>query len=168
MAIRAYITKWWVTDPDGVKIGVANRPTPAELASYPSRQIQHPILQWVDNNPAVSVELSMHFPDADADGLPDKDYLLVLVHSPAEIPALATLPDVWAFSSQRFDREVAGMTEGQRNAGFAVSDQAGVPRNVLAGSRTCGEFLKRIAKYLQPAHQGFGRHIEIDRAGEFE
>lgn len=165
--IRAYITKWWVVDPDGLKIGMLNRPTPAELAPHPSRQIMHPILRWQELNPSAQLQLNMHFPDADHDGLPDKDYLLVLAESAAEITALKSLTGVWMFPPNNLGRAIAELTTAQREAGFAITDLIGAMRESFTGTQNCGEFLKRVARFISPNHGGFGAHIEA-RAGEFE
>lgn len=166
--IRAYITKWWVVDPDGIKLGVLNRPTPAELSLYPGRRLMHPLLEWAEANLSVPMRLNMHYSDADSDGLPDNDYLLVLAESSAEIAALKDLPDVGMLPPYNFNQAVSALTQAQIDEAFQVTDIMGIPQAVFSGSQTCGEFLKRIATYMSPSHQGFGVHIELLRAAEFE
>lgn len=148
--IRAFICKWSLVDNN--------------------TRVMHPILAWFEANEATApaATLSMHYPDADQDGVPDKPYVLVLVEGPPEIEQLDNLAQTWMLPPWRFSKPVSELTTVQRGAILTKIDNAGIPRSHFAGVETYGDFLKKVAKYFCVSHSGFGGHYEVNKDADFE
>lgn len=130
----------------------------------------HPILQWFEDNEATAPEavLSMHYPDAKADGTPDKPFVLVIVESQSpNVEQLDNLADTWMLPPWRFSKPVSELSAAQRGAILTKIDNAGIPRSHFAGVQTYGDFLKLVAKYFSMSHGGFGRHYETGKDEDF-
>ena len=147
--IRAFICKWSLVENDS--------------------RVMHPILQWFEDNEATAPQavLSMHYPDADLDGKPDKAFVLVLVEGPSQIENLDNLAQTWMLPAWRFSKPASELTTNQKEAILLKIDNAGIPRSHFAGVATYGQFLKRIAVYFSFNHSGFGGHYEQGKDEDF-
>lgn len=135
-------------------------------------RVTNPIVEYVDQvDPQVLTQpviCSMHYPDADENGLPDKDKVLVIVQGGPEIENLNNLQGVRMLPAYRFQKPVSEIPQNVRNAIISAVENEGIPRSALAGIEVYGDFLKKVARYFNVNHQGFGRHIELDVEAEFE
>jgi|GEM_PF-3697158 len=135
-------------------------------------QVTNPIVDYVDTLPpaqtvAERIICSMHYPDADANGLPDKNRVLVIVEGPITIEGLAQLPGVKMLPAYRFRKPIGEIPAAVRHAIKTQLQAEGIPLSALSGIRVYGDFLRAVARYFNTSHSGFGRHIEINREAEF-
>lgn len=142
-------------------------------------RITHPILEWLENpsnDPPFEVVCSMHYPDADVNGVPDKPEVLVLVWQPTgavdslgrNIEFLDTLAGVYMIPAYRLSKPVSEIPQPVKNDILNKLQAKGIPKSTFNDVVVYRDFLKKIAKYFKVGHIGFGNHIEIDADLEFE
>jgi len=153
MAIRAFVTTWSVDDlPNG------------------QRQIHNPIVDYIDANVTEPITCSMHYPDADNAGLPNRNRVLILVRSTvipvATLDSLGNLTGVKLIPPYRFNKPISeipdNVVQGIKDAIVAE----GIPLSALAGMTIYGDFYRKIAKYFNVSHSGFGNYEAL--SSEFE
>lgn len=142
----------------------------------------NPIQSWIESNNTpdsplgLNVILSMHYPDADADGLPDKPRVLVLAWQPTgatttngqNIEDLSALSGVYMLPAYRFQKPISEIPQAVKDEVKTRLQNNGIPLSALSGIEVYGDFLRKVAKYFSVSHQGFGRHVEVDSDLEFE
>lgn len=158
--LRAFITTWSAID-----LGSGRR------------RITNPISSYVESNDiGLTVTCSMFYPDRDLNGLPDKSRILVIAHQPTgatnpqgqTIEAFGNLAGVYMLPAYRFQKPIAEIPQNVKNDVLAKLELEGIPASAVSGLTVYGDFLKKLAKYFQVNHAGFGSHIEFDAELEFE
>jgi len=145
MIIRAFLSTW-----SGVKGG----------------DVITPIHSYLENRTEL-VTCWMHWPDANTDGLPDKNRVLVIVRGPLIIEQLGNLVGVKMLPAYRFDKPISEIPQAIKDVIKTAIVAEGIPLSALAGIEVYGDFMRKVAKYFNPNHKGFGSFIEVDLAGEF-
>jgi len=139
--IRAFITTW-----SGVKGGT----------------VSNPIIDYVDTLPNMGIICSMHYPDTDADGLPDKPRVLVIVEGPPAIENLNNLAGVKMLPAYRFSKPISEIPQNVIDTVKSAIVNEGIPLSALSGIVVYGDFLKKIARYFNASHAGFGRYETVN------
>lgn len=148
MPIRAFISSWQLVD----------------------GEIHNPILDHVDTQADMGITLSMIYPDADANGLPDKPVVLVLAES-HQVPGpvleqLGNLDGVDLVPPQRPNKRINTLPAAARADLEALVSRHKIPQAVVTGATTIGDALAAIEKHLAPSSNGVARYL-VQRAAEF-
>lgn len=143
--IRAFICTW------------SSEPLPGGF-----RQIHNPIVDHVVANNISGVTCSMHYADADANGLPDKPRVLVMVEGPAVIETFANLAGVRMLPNVSFNTPADSIPQAIIDEVVAGLVAEGVPSNALNVPVKYGDILRDVARYLSPSHAGFGLYETRD------
>ena len=140
MAIRAFITTW----------------------SLNGNRVENPIVNYVDTLPAQGITCSMYYPDADQNGLPDKNFLIVLMRSDqltgAELETIGAAAGALVIDAQTYNKQLSSLNNGQQNKYKNLITNQGAPISIWDNSVTFGDLLVNYIKYLNPSFQGFGDH----------
>lgn len=148
MAIRAFLTTW----------------------SLVGNEIHNPIIDHVDTQPNMGIILSMTYPDADANGIPDKPVVLVLVESNQVagpvLEQLKNVDGVTLIPGQRPDKRMSTIAPSVRNDIDGLVALHKLPQSVVTGATTYGDFLGSISRYVSPNAVGVQRYIAL-RPAEF-
>lgn len=131
MAIRAFLTTWSTIKRGGL-IYVINS-----------------LSEYVDTLPPPSIECVQYYADRDADGMPDKSYVLVLARStPESLARLDGLANVVQLPARRADKRIDEIPAQQKTAFIAATRARGIPDDVVIGAATVGDVIARIARHL--------------------
>jgi len=145
MAIRAFISTW----------------------SLAGDRIENPIVDYVDTLPNQGIVCNMYYPDADGNGIPDKDRVLIIVRGPkVTIETIKDLTGVKMLPAYRFDKPISEIPQNVKNAIKTAITNEGIPLSALSGLVVYGDFMKKVARYFSVNHKGFG-HYETELAGDF-
>ena len=142
--IRAFITTWSV------------------VANY----VHNPIVDYVDTLTDMGIVCDMHYPDADQNGIPDRDRVLIIVQGPPQIENLNAIQGVRMLPAYRFQKPLSEIPENIKQAIKAAIVAEGIPLSALFGMVVYGDFLKKVARYFNASHKGFGM-LETEREAEF-
>lgn len=145
--IRAFITTWSTVVIDGVT------------------HVKNPITLWAEANEAsvpAGTKISMLYPDADANGFPDKAWVLVIAESTGDIEIFNSIAGVFMVLPSSYSTSLIGLSKPQQNSLKKSLTDAGLPVSIYDNAVTYGDLLEGIASYLIPGFQGFGVHIESE------
>ena len=132
--IRAFITTWSIVD----------------------NHVVNPIVDYVDTlSLAEPITCNMYYPDADANGIPDKPYVLVIVKGPVGIEQLKNLAGVKMIPAYGFNTPVSEIPSAVKTAIKDEMVSKGVPLSAFADVVVYGDFLKRLAKYFSVGFNNF-------------
>lgn len=158
--LRAFITTWSAVDSGNGR-----------------RRIVNPISNYIESTDiGLTVTCSVHYPDRDIDGLPDKNRVLAIVWQQTgatngqgqNIESFASLPGVYMLPAFRFTKPIEEIPQSVRDTIIARLQTEGIPISALADIAVYGDFLKKIVKYFQTNFDTFGAHIENESDIEFE
>ena len=148
MSIRAFLTTWQLIGSD----------------------IHNPIIDHIDSQPDLGIIASMIYPDADANGLPDKPLVLILVESQqvpgAVLEQLRNLAGVTLIPSARPDKPIATLPPSAKSDLDGLAAAHGIPQSAINNAATLGEALTNIEKYIAPNSNGVARYLAA-RPAEF-
>ena len=122
-----------------------------------SRYIWHPIPDAVDALPVLTADVPRdqrvrwfaEYPDANADGQPDGQAVLVFVAAPEVPPEISDLPGVTMLPPLDLSTQVSLIAPATVSAVIDSLAAYGVPFPAIEGSATAGELLDRIVGYSQ-------------------
>lgn len=141
MAIRAFITTWTLID----------------------GQIHNPIVDHIDTQPDMGIICSMVYGDADANGLPDKAEVLVLVESNQVsghvLEKLGNIQGVTLIPGQRPEKAIKGMPPSVRADIDGLVSAHKIPQSVVTGATSFGDMLRAMEKYISPNANGVTTYI---------
>lgn len=151
--IRAFISTWGLVD---------NKLTTPILLKFNEMN-----QEAFDNNlPIKKITCSMHWPDSDRDGIPNKNRVLTLVESPDDIQFFRQLIGVKMLPAYRFQKPISEIPSTIKQNIKDILVIEGIPLTTLIGIKTYGDFLKQIARYFNINHTGFG-FLEILKEADF-
>lgn len=147
--IRAFITTWNIENlPNGQK------------------QVNNPIVDYVDTLTNVKIRCSMFYPSRNPDGSVSKNRVLILVDGPPQIEQLANLAGVRMLPAYRFQKPISEIPQNVRDSIKTAIVNEGVPLSALSGIVVYGDFLSKVAKYFNVDFVGFGGR-ETSQDGDF-
>lgn len=148
MAIRAFITNW----------------------SLVNGSVTNPILDHLDTQPDMGITLSMIYPDANADGLPDKPLVLVMAESDrvggGVLESLKNLAGVTLIPGARHDKHIATLPPSAKADIDGLASAFKIPASVVTGSTTMSDLIGGIEKYICPNSNGVAHYLAT-RPAEF-
>ena len=118
--------------------------------------------------PNVPATISMFYPDADANGLPDGPHVLIFIESESPaIEQLDTLDGVYMFPPHSFNAPMADVSQAVKDEVLTLcSVNNWMPVDPLFTAETYGDCLRLLAKSFQIGFVSFGKY-EVERAAEF-
>lgn len=154
MAIRAFLSTWRFV-PDPINGG---------------GELRNPIEDHLETQAGINVVVSYFYPDRNADGLPDKDVILVLVESPTmsgkDLEALQNVAGVTLIPAYRGNKPLSELPKPAVDAITSMMTTHKIPASTINSSATMQDVISKIAGYVSPGHAGVARYFE-QRMAEF-
>ena len=116
----------------------------------------------------LDVPCRMYYADADANGLPDGQHVLVFVDAPEiDGPAIAAAAGAYMFPPYAFNTPMVEVSQAVKDEVLTLCTvQNWMPTEALFLAATYGDCLKLLAKHFSAGFISFG-NLETARAGEF-
>ena len=116
----------------------------------------------------LDVPCRMYYADADANGLPDGQHVLVFVDAPEiDGPAIAAAAGAYMFPPYAFNTPMVEVSQAVKDEVLTLCTANNwMPTEALFTAETYGDCLKLLAASFQAGFVSFGEY-EVERAAEF-